>query len=1155
MAEDHSPNSLANGGAVVAAIAALGFFYFHHEAPLTDLRPTADQNVAAAAAPQTVEARLWQDPFAAIDRILDKSSKQNLEHQCKADPNADERCHSPMTAADNGRTQVLGVLVSGAPYPEDAEQRRRTRYAVLAGLERAGFVPADRRHVGFFLWENTSEPPTSLLGVEASEKQRVPALASAAGNQKCHSSRCRKKATTPSTVTPRPIAARDDYPIVPYEQFENDAQHKIIILWLKEDYFDKSPILTALKLEYFLENHKYTDNKYTFIGPYTSDALKAMANEVSPYIDTKNCITPEDLEKKLPAQELSALRFYSYSASAPDQFIKDVGKCLSLERYFDKIHIKFMRTIATDDTLADGVIAELKRRGVQPGQPPKQNPVGQLLGIQKLGDDLALISEWDTIYGQTLPKTVEQKFRSACERAYQDDPSEGKSKCQTDGKPEDWVHKLTYLRGLDGLLPSTKIKDQDQKPDQVTASDEKQAGTTDFFKLENDTATLERPIGQGQFDYLRRISEELHTIDTELRKKAKDPQEKEDKDPHKTENGRKISAIGILGGDVFDKLLILRALKPEFPDAYFFTTDFDEAYTIKSELPYTRNLIIASGFGPNLAGWLQGDIPPFRDTYETSAFLATQLAVGDQNDSYFKSLDRIDYVADGISDQLSKARLFEVKRTGEFFPFVWTPPTTPKDDESKPEVPEVKEFISQIENSVHEGRAASSHEWLCFNDTSHKNKNQCGNIQPVDREELVGHSKPDDPKPIEKPFPTLLPNGKKGLTGLFAILSAGAFIAAVSTFWWPLFAKWRLELKFSAVCLIAAAAACFFWESLARRLTQGLNYDEGGGEPITFMDGISLWPTVLLRLTSIILAIYFLCRVKLDLNKNLGEIAEDMGLKGSLQPEPGRETTYLDWCSYVSQERWWKRLFWALVPTGIMLVIVFKVFIPTIGIPFYAHRSDLADNAYFATGLLDWVLTQFLIFVVFHATCSCLLFVNKLQCGNKGRPWPDTTVSRYNSRLQLPQTDGFINEWINLDFVARRTRCIGKLIYYPFVLLAILILSRSTVFANFGPSLIIPLIHGISLFIVFACTLMLWLAAKSAHNAAREHLGDGVIGAKQAKEAYFSEQLQILLNRVEQLREGAFAPITQQPLVRACLFPLSSGGLIALIQSGVFPGL
>ena len=207
-------------------------------------------------------------------------------------------------------------------------------------------------------------------------------------------------------------------------------------------------------------------------------------------------------------------------------------------------------------------------------------------------DHIALISKWDTFYGQTLPKAVERTFAP--------------------GNPEpDWIHKFTYLRGLDGLLPSSTGKD-DTKQDKSAAPEEKQPSAPDFFKIEKDTQTLERPIGESQYDYLRRISGHLHKIDDELRKERDE---------------KKIKAIGILGGDVFDKLLILRALRPEFPEALFFTTDFDEAFTIKSELPFTRNLIISSSFGPNLNDWLQRDIPFFRDTLQTSAFLATQLAI------------------------------------------------------------------------------------------------------------------------------------------------------------------------------------------------------------------------------------------------------------------------------------------------------------------------------------------------------------------------------------------------------------------------------------------------------------------------------------------------------------------------------------------------
>ena len=164
----------------------------------------------------------------------------------------------------------------------------------------------------------------------------------------------------------------------------------------------------------------------------------------------------EEVKKIWPALGSTKLWFYPYGASAPDnQLHEALGKCQPLQKYFDTLGIQLRRTIATDDTLADGIIEELNRRGVRPGQPTVNDRLGH---TEIVGGDLALISEWDTFYGQTLPKTVEQQFKLARKyhhiRPYW---------------PGKWVHKLTYLRGLDGLLPYAETKDQDQKQNQATA--------------------------------------------------------------------------------------------------------------------------------------------------------------------------------------------------------------------------------------------------------------------------------------------------------------------------------------------------------------------------------------------------------------------------------------------------------------------------------------------------------------------------------------------------------------------------------------------------------------------------------------------------------------------------------------------------------------
>jgi hypothetical protein len=83
-----------------------------------------------------------------------------------------------------------------------------------------------------------------------------------------------------------------------------------------------------------------------------------------------------------------------------------------------------------------------------------------------------------------------------------------------------------------------------------------------------------------------------------------------------------------------------------------------------------------------------------------------------------------------------------------------------------------------------------------------------------------------------------------------------------------------------------------------------------------------------------------------------------------------------------------------------------------------------------------------------------------------------------------------------------------------------------------------------------------WWAAKAAQNAAKQNLADGLIRAKDVETSpALAQQLQTLLDRVNQLKEGAFSPLPQQPLVKALLFPASSAGRVALIESGLLPGV
>src|SRR4029077_18550027 len=111
--------------------------------------------------------------------------------------------------------------------------------------------------------------------------------------------------------------------------------------------------------------------------------------------------------------------------------------------------------------------------------------------------------------------------------------------------------------------------------------------------------SLEATEGLDQSDFLRRLARQLKDEDTRWRLTG--------------EGG--IRAIGLLGSDIYDKLMILRALRSEFRDAVFFTNNFDAHFERRDDWADTRNLIIASPFGSAVPEtFSRQNIAPFRDT-------------------------------------------------------------------------------------------------------------------------------------------------------------------------------------------------------------------------------------------------------------------------------------------------------------------------------------------------------------------------------------------------------------------------------------------------------------------------------------------------------------------------------------------------------------
>lgn len=209
------------------------------------------------------------------------------------------------------------------------------------------------------------------------------------------------------------------------------------------------------------------------------------------------------------------------------------------------------RSIVSDDRLIDALFDELSLR------------IPALNNASIAENDrprIVVVIERDTRYSHAIKEEIKTKFG-------------GRAR----------VEFCSYLRGLDGRSEnSSSTQDSVKSDSRETASDDRKG-----------EGFGETSLGTSQFDYLRRLAVRLGA-QTNSRK------------------GRAVNAVGILGSDIYDKMLVLQALQPELPAAIFFTTDLDALYLERANQRYTRNLVVAAPEDT----FVNSSLPPMRDNYQ-----------------------------------------------------------------------------------------------------------------------------------------------------------------------------------------------------------------------------------------------------------------------------------------------------------------------------------------------------------------------------------------------------------------------------------------------------------------------------------------------------------------------------------------------------------
>jgi hypothetical protein len=1021
---------LSTSGRVAAVLLVVAGLIYVAGGPLKTARPISEEEIVTPAlSDEWVQARLWQDPFLAVQQTIDEYEPEGIDEKLKHFSKLPPPTDGISAAGESDQTQfttslqrrcakagikVLGVMVFGGAYHEQIEGRIRARYATLSALAQLQYAPVDPEHIG------------TVVVPQRSREDRLPL-------------------------------------IIPYEWFraENgDGPTTLLVLWLLDEPFgyDHTPnvykpftklaeLLDMLKKAAKNGNQSCVDNKHVSItGPAGSNTLRAMVKEAMDEDPNEGDCLEDDHSLSCHLAELTIV---SPSATAAGQdwlsLEREPPKHLDCESIVDhdllqalciqgkplgpkhahdniaqllreRLKVNFRSTIGTDPVLMKSLVDELARRGVDLGK-----------------DHIAVVSEWDTYYGRALPiglkAIVEDK-----EKEFQ---------------TKDTFHQFSYMRGIDGRITGRENGKGGNGNGTESPADSRQV-------LPEAETGLQHPSGRSQIDYLERLATRLKELDAQI---------KIDRgmgDWRLLQSGG-LRAIGVLGSDVYDKLLVVQALRPRFRDAIFFTTDLDAGLWHPDELRFTRNMIVSSNYGLELAQrHYKMGLPPFRDNYQTSRYLATLVALDPKHADYWEE-----------NHGSTEPRIFEIGRRG--------PVDLSRDDDPLNSCAPTDSIDSSVSSR---------------------------SLYPCPR---VRH----------------LWSPKQNIYLLAAFLLGVGFLLLYS----KNYRRFPTERDRPPVLAIAALPVILF---AVVALFQGSE-----GEPLTVLDGVSIWPAEAIRLMAGALATYLLISACRQVQKSDAKLEKLYKGKGST-------AEHLRTYKTASEPR--QRLRRA---AGLsMLYLLFSIAVlNALGFPNVPDRGrpfSLAVHIVVTLGF-SVIPLLLLLFFVLDATNLTSWLTHALSTTEAN--WDEDSSARSRTKkIESGEVVAMPADWTTVNFIATQTETVGRQVYYPTIVMMLMFASRASFFDNWALSPGLLLVGLIALGYVIFCALRLRRAAEDARSNALERLEDSILDEKRMGDKKETDVLQFVQQDIKAMARGAFVPIPQQPWLRTLLLLFGGGGSFLLLE-------
>ncbi len=1177
-------------------------------------RPESEWSAQPGTRPaQPVEARMWQDPWAAIHKWAASGSGDKSRQGIPPAELIRDIKRSAVREEDsvNPGVEIIFCMLPGALYTEETEARLRARHAVVSALSTAGYRAEDEEHLGILALPWPHQPPAV--------SPRAPAPSLAGGLPK---------------DTFREVQ-------LPYEWFRkrlfdrarSDGYDRVLLVWLPDTLLADAPLprLAQLVETFRLRGSGLVGDpselavRVKILGPQGSSMLREMLpwkNDPAVKRLGEKTVVEENIAAAGASPHLGSLQdvtMYSWSATAMDDLLvhgmfpkyMGYGSREGIGRYLREIWgLSFINVVATDEMLMQEMLDELQLRDVD---------------LRKRSEHVALISEWDTFYGRNIPVAF---AIALAQRRHEANLAPDLAKLLKEQKPlwhtyplatrlvelfryakppeEPWpglplnpnVHPFSYLRGVDGKLPGDKreVKDLQRRPSG-------QSELETLIRL-NDRE-MNKPEGQNQLDYIPRIGDQLERLQAELRKQR-----------------QALRAIGVLGSDFYDKLLILQALRDRFPGLIFFTTDLDARFLQPEFLKHTRNLVVTSSFGLALHPKHQDDVPPFRNSYQTSLYFAALRAL---------ALKDLDAQEDSIKTPVP--RRFEIGRFHAVDLSVTKdskPPIHPQVVRWAPSplgvflilvaamsgvwllmrlVPVLRALLMPSERCRLLSQAAlvrasdlidpveTINRWAEFGpkaEAARLRKNDFAVMPPerskADRETLLGFLNAQITR-FRLPGTWAWPASRHGPRLAHRIIGlwhrrkiwrwrsrlamrhrVDRYLPGIVRSARPRIDLLQGELRGSYYGAVGGGLAVLVFVCFVTA-----SHTQAVGEPVSLWEGISIWPAECLRLLSLGLSIFFIGRVLHNLARDQQEICVDFGLKRRVAEAPPKfagkvseyvralwrwrgEHTIYGWApeminGSLSAEKLWAeyqvrgqqalRFLRPMAPIAVYLTFGLclvglseHAFVPARGaIAFALDRIVL---------LFSVLAFLFLTFLVVDATRLCRVLVLHLI---EETQWPEETKRRFSPRNGCLR-DEDLDPWIDIQLIARTTTVVSKLVWYPFIVLSLLILARTRYFDAWNWPVFLVVIFIINAIWAFSSALLLGMTARQARASTSKSFRKAIDSAPQntPQEKERVEQLEKMLKEVENIREGAFEDVKSNPAIKAVLLPFTGGGIALLLE-------